>query len=120
MYRDEIIHFIAGPNEYLGKLSQAEHPNGEGWYRIEKPALIFQRENPQHKRIDTVITSLPGLNKGYRNFVDIHIPKGQSIIEIRVLDKAGQLYEVYNREVNREGPSLIQVPELMIKTGSLN
>uniref|UniRef100_A0A6M3III3 Uncharacterized protein n=1 Tax=viral metagenome TaxID=1070528 RepID=A0A6M3III3_9ZZZZ len=110
MYKAEIIHFIGGLTEFVGELDQSEHPNGLNWYRIRNPCIIFTRENKEMKRIDTVVALLSGPQKVYRKFVDIRIPE-DSILEIRVLDKNGALYEHYSKEVNRIMPEKIILPE---------
>lgn len=108
-YKDEIIHFIGGIHEFIGKLQQEPHPNGPGWYRIKDACLTFIRENKEAKRLDTVVVAIDGPNKTYRKFVDFYLSPDMPI-EIRVLDKNGGLYRFYNEEVNRVKADKIIIP----------
>ena len=113
MYNDETIQLSGGMNDFIGKLDQAPHPMGDGWYRIYEPCLIFTQDDPKNKRRVQVLAYVPGIEKNFRNFVDVYIPK-ESCKEIRVLDKAGVLYKIYQKEISRKAPNLILVPEIGI------
>lgn len=114
MYNGEVVHFIGGAQQYIGKIDQGEHPNGPGWWRIKDPCVTFQEKDQQTQKINNVVFSMAGPNKIYRKFVDVFIPS-ESIIEIKVLDKNGQLYKVYKEEANRVAPSRIVLPDSGIK-----
>lgn len=109
MYRDEIIHFTGGIYDYLGELDQSEHPMGDNWYRIKKPCHIFQQKNPDDSSITNIVSSINGSGKIYRKFVDVRIPP-DSIMEIRILDKSGQLYRLYRKEADRVDSEIIIKP----------
>jgi len=117
MYNDEIIHLIGGIHDFIGKFDQTPHPMGEGWYRIKTPCLTFLKEDAVNKRMTTVVSRLTGPDgKNYRNFVDVYIPDSAHM-EIRVLNKSGQLHEVYQGEIDRKPSKLIVVPNTVIKSG---
>lgn len=107
MYKDEIIHFFGGVQNYLGQLDQSEHPNGPGWYRIKNPCNLYISQDKDVVR--TQITRIWGVDKFYRKFVDIYCPL-DSIMEIRVLDKEGGLYKSYMKELDRPDLNLIKSP----------
>lgn len=115
MYNSEIIHFIGGVHDYIGELDQSEHPMGKNWYRIKKPCITFSQRNEEKQRVDNVVASMVGPHKTYRKFVDIRVPE-DSIMEIRVLDKNGDLYKFYQKESNRVSPSLIVMPDSDVVT----
>jgi len=106
MYNGETIQFIGGLNEYIGVLDQTEHPNGQGWYRLKQACHIgFDQQKKA-----TVITRLGGPKRVYRDYVDIYIPR-DSLMEIRTLDKDGELYKVWNDEMRRPKLDRIVLPE---------
>ena len=115
MYNDEVIQIIGGINDYIGKLDQTPHPMGPDWYRLKDPCLIFVRDDPEKKTMNTIVSKLqgpPGQNN-YRKYVDIRIPD-TSHMEIRTVDKKGKLYEVYKTELELKEPSKIIVPDFGI------
>ena len=112
MYNDEVVQVMGGMNDYVGVLDQREHPLGKEWMRIKEPCLIFQRENPQTKQLGNVIVYMPGMRKTYRKYVDIRIPADMPM-EIRTVDKNGDLYKVYQAEISRK-PSRIILPEQVL------
>uniref|UniRef100_A0A6M3IY78 Uncharacterized protein n=1 Tax=viral metagenome TaxID=1070528 RepID=A0A6M3IY78_9ZZZZ len=115
MYNDEVIQLIGGVNDFIGKLDQSEHPLGDRWFRIKDPCLVFNREDPAHKRMTTVVARLSGPDgKSYRNFVDVYIPLTDPV-EIRVLDKDGPLCKVYIEERDRKAPTNIIIPQMSIR-----
>ena len=116
MYNGEVIHFIGGVHDYLGELDQSEHPMGSDWYRIKNPCITFQQQDPQTQKLNNVVASMAGPNKAYQKFVDIRVPP-DSIMEIRVLDKKGDLYKVYKQESERVAPSLIHMPSSGVVAG---
>lgn len=116
MYNDEIIHFSAGINDYIGRLQQTAHPNGPNWYRLNDVCIVFQQRNQKNQRIEKVLAPLSGPYKEYRKFIDIRVPE-DSIIEVRVVDKNGKLYEIYKKEIDRVFPQNIIIPESGALTG---
>lgn len=122
-YTDQIIHLTGGIHDYVGELSCTLHPNGEGWYRIKKPCMIFKHKDPQSNAVKTVLSSLQGPKQAYKTYIDIYIPPGESVIEIRILDKSGQLYEVYKKESElkrakrADGSNLIEMPNVPLVPG---
>lgn len=108
MYNSDIIQLSGGLNDYVGELEQSNHPMGEGWYRINKPCIIFTRENPATKQIQNVIVPMKGIpgQEAYRNYVDVRIPDTMAM-EIRALDKEGPMYKLYMQEINRKKSSII-------------
>ena len=113
MYNGEIIQFTGGTKDYIGELDQGEHPNGPGWWRINKPCMIFERQNPEKRSIENVVTSFSGPQKSYRKFVDIYLSP-EHPIEIKVVDKNGDLYKVYRQEADRVASDIIISPNLSI------
>uniref|UniRef100_A0A6H1ZKN7 Uncharacterized protein n=1 Tax=viral metagenome TaxID=1070528 RepID=A0A6H1ZKN7_9ZZZZ len=116
IYKGEIIHFIGGIHEFIGKLQQGEHPNGAGWYRMEDACLTFINKNEEMKRLDTVVAAIDGPNKAYRRFVDFYLSPDMPI-EIRVLDKNGGLHKFYNEEINRVKADRIIIPGPSMASG---
>jgi len=111
MYNDEIIEFSGGINSYIGKLEQSKHPQGPGWYRIIDPCLVIQKEGLETKQIKNTIATIWGPQKNFRKFVDIYVPP-DSIMEVKVLDKDGELYKFYQTEISRKAPNLIVLPSM--------
>jgi len=108
MYQNEIIHFTGGINEYIGELDQTEHPLGEGWIRIKNPCEVIYGEKKGQGKV-RLLLRIWGVKKDYRRFVDIYCPP-DSLKEIRVLDKDGEVYKVYKRELDRPSLDLIKAP----------
>jgi hypothetical protein len=108
MYNDTIIQVAGGLNDYIGKLDQAPHPMGEGWYRIKEPCMVFTREDPKSRSIQNVIMPLKGRpgDENYRNYVDIRIPDTMPM-EIRTLQIDGPMYKIYIQEMNRKKSNII-------------
>lgn len=116
-YNNQIIHLTGGVHDYIGELAQGPHKMGAGWWRILNPCQVFQHKDPKTNSVQLVVASLWGDGEAYKRYVDIYIPPGQSVIEIRTLDKTGQFYKVYKSEVDRaprvkrpDGTNLIEVP----------
>jgi hypothetical protein len=105
MYKGEIIHFISGNTEFLGEIDQGVHPNGENWLRIKNPCLIAY--NPEKQGV--MIAKMGGIDDVYRPFVDIRIPSN-AVMQIRVLDKASELYKTYHRQIEQMKPKNIVLP----------
>ncbi len=100
-YAGEIIHFIGGVTPFLGELDRGGHPNGSNWYRIHNPCLVRIVPSPNDPNKGMVdITTMEGDESAYRKYVDIRIPE-DSILEIRVLDKQGNLYKMYDAAQKR-------------------
>lgn len=110
MYNGEIIHFFGGLTAYIGELDQIEHPAGPGWWRIRHPC-ISESYKDDDDNLQTMVLRIWGDKKRYRKFVDIYCPP-DSLMEIRVLDKNGGLYEDYMKELKRPTakPGLIVAP----------
>jgi len=94
-------------NEYIGKLDQSKHPLGKGWWRIKNPCSVHMIQDGQ--TVNRVLSRIWGFAKLYRKFVDIYCPP-DSLMEIRVLNKDGEIYKVYNAELNRMSLDRIQAP----------
>ncbi len=114
-YSDEIIHFIGGIHEYLGRLGEGEHPMGDDWFSIKDPCLTWMHQNEAEKRLDTVVASLWGPHKVYRRYVNFRIPP-ECPIEIRELDKNGSLYGYYQKTINMPTEGKIILPTHGIAT----
>jgi len=116
-YKNEIVHFLGGANEYVGILETLSAEAGGGhWYRIHEPCLSFTQDNPALKRRQNILAYMCGAPKNYHNYVDIYIPQ-DSIIEIRVLDKKGDMFRIYRQEVERKAPNMIIVPQMGVASG---
>ena len=116
-YKDEVVHFSGGLNDYVGMLEIMSVEAGGGrWCRIHEPCLLFQMKSPTTRQLQNVLTYMCGAPKNYHPYVDIFIPR-DSIIEVRVLDKKGQMFDVYKREISRKAPNLIVVPDMGIAAG---
>ena len=109
MYKGQVIQFFGGVHVYLGEIDQAPHKMGEGWWRILNPCLIFTEKDPVNNRINTVVAALRGPTKAYKQYVDIYMPPSEPI-EIRTLDKNGDMYKIYKQESERKDPELIVTP----------
>lgn len=107
-YKNEIIHFSGGMHDYIGELDSTPHPWGEGWIRIKNPCEVVYQKNKQGG-IDKILIRIWGVKKEYRRFVDIYCPP-DSLKEIRVVDKEGEIYKVYRKEVDRASLDLIKAP----------
>ena len=107
MYKDEIVHFFGGLNDYIGELDQTGHPMGPGWYRIKNPCCLQTKQDGDTLRVG--ITRIWGVDKMYRKYVDIYCPR-DSLMEVRVLDKNGGLYKAYMNELGRPDLNLIKSP----------
>lgn len=105
-YNGQIIHFSGGINEYIGELDQAPHKMGKNWYRINNPCMI--REVQTQQGMQTRLMAIQGVGNFYKRFVDIRVPD-DSIVEIRVVDKEGDLVEAYRKESVREKSKIIQM-----------
>jgi hypothetical protein len=114
-YKGEVIHFIGGIHEFIGEVEVGPPMDHGRWYRIKNPCQSFVKQNEVQKRVDTIITSLAGPRKIYRKFVDLYVSHDMPL-EIRVLDKNGELYKVYQQEVNRITPENIILPDMGIAT----
>lgn len=108
MYQNEIVHFIGGMVPYVGKLDQALHPNGPGWWRIIDPCTIAAIQNDIGGATINM-GRIWGVDKMYRHYVDIYCPR-ESLMEIRTLDKEGRLYRQYQTELKRPSMNLIISP----------
>ncbi len=113
-YKGDIIQFMGGLNNYVGEVEQFEdnkgkHPNGEGWIRLNKPCI--QQTFREGKKTVESIGLLGGPARVYRQFVDIYVPPGQSITEIRVLDPAGSMIKVYRQQINQVKLERIILPQ---------
>jgi len=107
-YKNKIIKFCGGVRDYVGELQHGPHPNGAYWYRILKPCVSFTQQNPVTKKVQLTLASLRGINNTYEQFIDIYVPP-DSIIEVLVADKTGDLYEVYQAEIKKK-KGLIELP----------
>ncbi|EFK95753.1 hypothetical protein LDC_2233, partial [sediment metagenome] len=102
------IETFDGPKEGYEPPTLHEHPNGLGWIRIKNPCLVKTVE--QKNAVGELISKLGGPQCVYKNYVDIYIPRGESMIEIRELDEEGGLYEAYNKQLNQPKIKNIVVP----------
>lgn len=109
-YKGEIIHFFGGLQPYIGRLDTNEHPNGPGWYRIIDPCEVAQRVDKEG-RAHGVISRIWGVQKNYRHYVDVYCPE-DSLKEIRVLDKNGEMYNIYQQELKAVGLNKIVAPTM--------
>jgi hypothetical protein len=109
MYKGEVIHIIGGLNDYIGELDQSEHPNGPGWYRINKPVLSFLQQDDKGRPVNALFAykGAPG-EQTYRDYVDIFIPPDDPK-EIRTLVKDGPSHKIYMKIVNAK-KSIIHLP----------
>lgn len=107
-YKDEVIHFTGGVHEYVGQLDQATHKMGKNWYRILNPCLLVNQTAPDGRQ-RTGLMAIQGQGDFFKRYVDIRIPD-DSIIEIRTLDKGGDLYEAWEKEHQRKKSKIIQAP----------
>lgn len=98
MYKDQIVLFSGGIHEYIGEIDQGKHKLGDGWWRIKKPCVIETVQKPGGKLVNHVVPFHYPENN-FRKYVDIYIPPGQTIIEIRTLAKEGRLYEEYQKSL---------------------
>ena len=110
MYKDEIIVFSGGINEWVGELDQAPHKNGKNWYRIKRPCRLISERMPD-KGIRQKLLALQGHGNFYKRYVDIRIPE-ESIVEILTLDKSGEIYKAYEKESTREPSKIILHPAM--------
>lgn len=115
-YKNQIVQFIGGPHDYIGEIDTAPHKMGPGWWRVLNPCQVFQHKNPQTQSMQLVVASLWGDGEAFKKYVDIYLPPDFAI-EIRTVNKKGQLYKVYIKEVERaprekraDGSNLIEVP----------
>jgi len=107
MYEGQIIHFFGGMTPYIGELHQnKKHPNGDGWIRINNPCQLHVEK--QGKNVRAQVRRIWGMNKIYQKFVDIYCPP-DSLKEIMVLDKDGDLYKSYKKEIERPDTSSIHL-----------
>lgn len=111
MYKGQIIHFNGGINAYVGELDQANHKNGENWYRIINPCEVRYKAEP-NGLTRMGLSAIWGNGDFFKHFIDIKVPD-ESIIEIRIVDKEGDLYEAYKKEIKRKKSKIIQVPSNM-------
>uniref|UniRef100_A0A6M3J3F2 Uncharacterized protein n=1 Tax=viral metagenome TaxID=1070528 RepID=A0A6M3J3F2_9ZZZZ len=119
MFNDEIIQISGGLNDYIGKLDQLPHPCGEDWYRIKEPCMVFAKEvedvvaGTKQRSMRTVVGRMVGPpgDEYFRNYVDIRIPDC-SPMEIKTLKKGGSLHKLYQKELEREAPKHIIVPNM--------
>lgn len=109
-YKGKVVHIIGGIHDFMGVIENFPelHPNGLGWFRIKNPCLIKTVE--QKNSVGELISKLGGPQCVYENFVDIYIPPGESMIEIRVVDVEGGLYEAYTKQLNQPKIKNIVVP----------
>ena len=115
-YQDQIIQLSGGLNDYIGKLDPAPHPLGDGWFRILEPCLTFFQDNPKLKQRQNIVAALPGPQRNFQRFVDVYIPATDPM-EIKVLDKEGQIYRIYVQEISRKGANRIIIPDMGIAAG---
>jgi len=108
MYKDEIILFSGGINDWVGELDQAPHKNGKNWYRIKRPCRLLSIPKPNGD-IEQRLIAVQGSGNFYKRYVDIRVPE-DSIIEILTLDKSGTVYKGYVRESVREKSKIIVQP----------
>lgn len=111
MYKDEIIAFSGGINEWVGELDQAPHKNGKDWYRIKRPCRFITEQLPDGS-IRQKLIAIQGPGSFYKRYVDIRVPE-DSIIEIMTVDKSGEIYKAYEKESIREPSKIILHPGAM-------
>lgn len=108
MYKNQIIHFSGGIQDWVGELDQTPHKMGENWYRILNPCMIIKKKNAQGQLVEALV-AIQGTGNFYKQYIDIRVPV-ESILEIRTVDKEGQLYKAYLKESAREPSQLIVPP----------
>lgn len=106
-YKDQIVLFDGGIHRYIGQIDQAPHKMGKGWWRILNPCELV--EGMQNGKKVNVIVAFHYPKANFKRYVDIYIP-GDSLIEIRTLDKEGKMYEEYCKVMERQATDLI-LPE---------
>jgi hypothetical protein len=121
-YKGQVVHFMGGLHDFVGEIetffqetdlpgmstAPGVHPIGEGWIRINKPCLTstIKDKGRQLEQIGTM--GGPGHN--YQDFVDIYIPPGQSVMEVRVVDPESDMFRAYQRVVSQIKPKHIVLP----------
>ena len=111
-YKEQVIHFSAGVNDYMGELQfglGAEHPLGKNWYPIKNPCIVQTNEKGAMR-----LMAIQGPGNFYKRYIDIRIPE-DSIIEIRTVDRGGDLMAAYLKESVREKSLIIQSPGANLK-----
>jgi hypothetical protein len=109
MYKEQVIHFKGGINEWMGELDQAPHKMGKNWYRINNPVMIRYLGDGR-----LGLTAIQGPDNMYKKFIDIRVPE-DSILEILTVDREGGLYKAYIKESAREKSNIIVSPNSGLK-----
>jgi len=109
-YKGQVVHLFGSINEYVGELDTKPHKNGPGWYRILNPCVVFQQSDPQKGILTNVLMALTGPGNAYKKYVDIRIPD-DFVIEIRTVNKSGNMYEFYKKEIDRVVANRIIIPD---------
>ena len=104
-YKDKIVQFFGGVNQYIGEMDPGPHPNGSNWYRILNPCCPNVESVGDGVRLS--LTRIWGMDKLYKKYVDIYCPP-DSLIEIRELD--GGMLNMYKKELERPDMNLIKSP----------
>jgi len=124
-YKGKIVHVIGGMHDFMGEIDafcsevkddngyssiigDGKHPNGDGWIRIKNPCLVKTVE--QKNAVGELISKLGGPQDVYEAFVDLYIPPGESLVEIRVLNENGGLHEAYMKQIKQPKIENIVVP----------
>lgn len=105
-YKGKIVHIMGGIHDFMGEIEDS--PNGDGWIRIKNPCLVKTIE--QKGAVGELISKLGGPQDIYENFVDLYIPPGESLLEIRVLNENGGLHEAYMKQINQPKIERLVVP----------
>lgn len=106
-YKGKIVHVIGGLHDFMGEIDTGPG-NGNGWIRINNPCLVqsVQKKN----EVGELISKMGGPQRVYEDHVDIYIPPGQSILEIRVLKEGGGLHHAYMKQINQPKIDRLVVP----------
>lgn len=104
-YKGKIVHFIGGIHEYLGEIQWLDQT---GWLRISNPVLA--RAHTQGKEAGLYLERLGGPGEVYAKWVDLYIPLGQSLMEVRILMEGSSLHNAYMKQVNQPKIENIIIP----------
>lgn len=124
-YRGKIVHLFGGLHEYVGEIEfnvacihsatavngvvfPSEQEEWTGWIRIKEPCLAHQVKDG--KRILETLGLMGGPGHNYEHYVDIYIPPGQSMLEVRVIDPDSDMMRAYKNEISRVKARRIVLP----------
>jgi len=106
-YDDQVIQFSVDKIvTWVGSLDTKPHKMGPGWFRILNPCQVVAKDN----RLG--LSAIQGNGDFYKKYVDIRVPD-DAVVEIRTLDKGGELHDAYLKEIERKKSTIIKSPGLM-------